>query len=55
MTEYYAVFTLTGNLKLVTEVLDSHELEIEFYAQSLADAKAQFAAHKKFLKSEGLI
>lgn len=55
MKEYYVVFTLEGNLKLVDQLRDSHELEIELYAESLADAKKQFTEHKKFLKSEGLI
>lgn len=55
LNEYYAVFTLSGELKLVEKLRDSHELEIEIYAYDLDDAKEQFKAHKKFLESEGLM
>ena len=55
LNEYFVVFTLSGALKLVTAMRDDYELEIEIYAKDLADAKKQFAAHKKFLKSEELI
>ena len=55
LNEYFAVFTLNGNFKLVENLLDSHELEIVFYCKSLEEAKAEFKAHKKFLKAEGLL
>lgn len=55
MKEFYVVFTLGGNLKLVDKLLDSHELEIELYANTLDEAKALFKEHKKFLKAEGLL
>lgn len=55
LNEYYAVFTLSGELKLVEKLRDSHELEIEIYAYDLEGAKEQFKAHKKFLESEGLM
>lgn len=55
LNEYFAVFTLNGNLKLVEKLLDSHELEMELYAKNLDEAKVLFKAHKKFLKAEGLI
>lgn len=55
LNEYYIVFTLSGELKLVEKLRDSHELELEVYAYDLEGAREQFKAHKAFLKSEDLL
>lgn len=54
---YAAVLTLGGNLilKPIEKVRDSDDVDLEFWADTLADIKAQFKAHKADLKREGLL
>lgn len=57
MKEYKIIMTLNGNLVLkeASKVKETEDIEIEIYAETEADAKAQFKAHKADLKKEGLI
>lgn len=52
---YYAVFTLSGNFALVDNLLDSHDLELEIYAENKEHAREQFTEHKNSLKKAGFL
>ena len=54
MQAYYIIETLAGNFVLKETVKDTENLEYEIYASNKDDAKAQFKAHIKQLKKEGL-
>lgn len=56
METYFIIMTLNGNLVLKPEskLRDFDSVELEIYAESLQDARAQFNAHKKQLKKDGL-